>query len=317
MATAPFTYSPALTAVAVAYLQPELIADKVLPRLPVDTDLFAYNKYAIGDAFRNPDTLVGRKSAPNQLDWNATRTTDSTQDHGLDAPVPNADIERYRAAVAAGLANSRDPLAAAARMVTGAVLNRREYRTANLVFNTNSYAAANKVTLSGTSQWSDYVNSNPVDAIVDVLDQMVMRPNKGVLGSDTASKVLRHPKTVSRLYGALSTRGSARLMDLAEELGLDEIYVGRAWIDTAAPGQTSVLARAWGKHASFFYSNPNAAPEGAVTFGFTAQFGDRIGGTIEDPDIGLRGGVRARVGESVKELITANDLGYLFTNAVA
>ncbi|MEY2686663.1 MAG: hypothetical protein RL375_861 [Pseudomonadota bacterium] len=317
MAAQPFTYSPALTAVAVAYLQAELIADKVLPRLPVDAELFAYNKYALGDAFRNPDTLVGRKSAPNQLDWNATRLTDSTQDHGLDAPVPNKDVQMYQAARAAGLTNTRDPLASAATMVTGAVMNRREYRAAQLVFGAANYAVANKVTLSGTGQWSDYTNSNPVDAIVDVLDAMVMRPNKGVLGSDTASKLLRHPKVVSRLYGGLSTRGSARLVDLAEELGLDEIYVGRAWIDTAAPGQASVLARAWGKHASFTYSNPNAAPEGAVTFGFTAEWGTRIGGTIDDPDVGLRGGTRVRVGESVKELITANDLGYLFTNAVA
>jgi hypothetical protein len=317
MAAQPFTYSPALTAVAVAYPQAGYIADKVLPRLPVDGELFAYNKYALGDAFRNPDTAVGRKSAPNQLDWGATRVTASTQDQGLDAPVPNKDIQLYQSAVAAGLTNTRDPLNAAARLVTGALMNRREFRTGALVFNAANYAAANKATLSGTSQWSDFTNSNPVDAIVNVLDQMVVRPNKAVLGSDTASQVLRNPKTVSRLYGGLSTRGSARLADLAEELGLDEIYVGRAWTDTAAPGQASSLARCWGKHASFYYSDPNAAPEGAITFGFTAQWGERIGGTIEDPDIGLRGGVRARVGEAVLELITANDLGYLFTNAVA
>lgn len=317
MAAVPFTYSPALTAVAVAYMQADLIADRVLPRLSVDAELFAYNQYALGDAFRNPETRVGRKSAPNQLDWNATRQTASTEDHGLDAPVPNKDIELYRSARAAGLTTARDPLASAAQLVTGAVMNRREWRSANLVFGAANYNTGNKVTLSGTSQWSDYSNSNPVDAIVDVLDGMVMRPNIGVLGSDTASKVLRHPKTVSRLYGGLSTRGSARIVDLAEELGLDEIMVGRAWIDTAAPGQTSNLARCWGKHAAFLYRNPNATPEGAVTFGFTGQWGDRIGGTIDDPDIGLRGGQRVRVGESVKELVTAGDLGYLFSNAVA
>ncbi len=42
-----------------------------------------------------------------------------------------------------------------------------------------------------------------------------------------------------------------------------------------------------------------------------------MAGRREDPDIGLRGGVRVRVGESVKELIVANDLGYYFENAVA
>lgn len=317
MATAPFVFSPALTAVAVAYVQQDLIADRVLPRIPVDAELFRYNKYALGDAFRNPDTLVGRKSAPNQLDWAATSATDSTQDHGLDAPVPNKDITLYRSAVAAGLTNTADPLARAARMIEAAVQNRRESRAAGLVFGAANYATANKLTLSGTGQWSDYTNSNPVDAIVDALDAMVMRPNVGVLGWDTASKTLRNPKVVSRLYGGLSTRGSARLEDLAAELGLDEIVVGKALIDTAAPGQATALARCWGKHAAFIYRNRDAAPEGAITFGFTAQFGTKISGTIEDPDIGLEGGVRVRNGERVKELITANDLGFLFTNAVS
>ena len=36
-----------------------------------------------------------------------------------------------------------------------------------------------------------------------------------------------------------------------------------------------------------------------------------------DPNIGLRGGQRVRVGESVKELVTAPDLGFFFENAVA
>lgn len=54
-----------------------------------------------------------------------------------------------------------------------------------------------------------------------------------------------------------------------------------------------------------------------MTFGFTAQSGSRVANSIADPDIGMRGGQRVRVGESVRELIVAGDCGYFFQNAVS
>jgi len=49
----------------------------------------------------------------------------------------------------------------------------------------------------------------------------------------------------------------------------------------------------------------------------TAEYGSRFAGTIPEPKVGLRGAERVRVGESVKELVTAADCGYLFDAAVA
>ena len=64
-------------------------------------------------------------------------------------------------------------------------------------------------------------------------------------------------------------------------------------------------------------SREAADANGGITFGFTAQWGTRIAGAVPDNRIGLRGGQRVRVGESVKELIIAPDLGYFIQNAVA
>lgn len=47
-----------------------------------------------------------------------------------------------------------------------------------------------------------------------------------------------------------------------------------------------------------------------VTFGFTAEYGTRIAGAEYDSRIGLRGGRRVRVGESVKEIVCAPELGF-------
>ena len=99
---------------------------------------------------------------------------------------------------------------------------------------------------------------------------------------------------------------------------LDEILVGEGWVNTARRGQAPTLARVWGKHCALLYRDGMADTRGGrTTFGFTAQWGERIAGSIPDKDIGLRGGERVRVGESVAELITAGDLGYFLQDAVA
>lgn len=319
MAQAPFVIIPSLAAIAVGYKQSNLIADQVLPRVPVNTQEFRYTKYGLGDEFQSPDTTVGRKSAPNQLEWGGTEATDKVVDQGLDAPVPNADIQAWEQARAAGsgYVSMASPEERATKLVMQSVQNRREYRAASLVFNASNYGSNNKSTLSGTSQWSDFTNSDPLTAIMTAFDAMVMRPNIGVLGQAVATKLQMHPKICKAVFGNNTDAGIVPIAALARLLGLDDIYVGGGWINTAAPGQAASLSRAWGKYAAFLYRNMEADTAGGITFGFTAQWGPQIAGTIQDPDIGLRGGVRVRAGESVKELVTANDLGYLFSAAVA
>lgn len=319
MATTPFVIVPSLAAIAVAYPQGNLIADQVLPRVPVATQTFRYLKYAKADALQAPETLVGRKGAPNQIDWGSSEVSATVQDHGLDAPVPNSDVLAWEQARAAGsgFVSAASPEERVTALVMQTVLNRRELRAANIVFGAGNYNAANKVTLSGTGQWSDYTNSDPLVAILAALDSMIMRPNIAVMGRQVATKLRSHPKICKAVFGNNTDAGIVPLQALADLLELEAIYVGDGWINTAAPGQAPNLVRVWGKHAAFLVRNKQADTQGGLTFGFTAQWGDRVGGVIEDSDVGLRGGRRVRAGESVIELATADDLGYLFTNAVA
>ena len=107
----------------------------------------------------------------------------------------------------------------------------------------------------------------------------------------------------------------AALADLFE---VDRVLVGRGYINSAKPGQAGTYARIWGKSAALLRINPLANVRGNdISFGMTAEFGTRVAGVIPEPKTGLRGAQRARAGESVKELITASDTGYLFSEAVA
>jgi hypothetical protein len=322
MSQAPFIVQPQLTAITLAYRNARMIADEVLPRFPVDSDTFKYTTYTQADAFTIPNTRVGRKSQVNEIDWTATEASASTSDYGLEDAIPQADINRAAAAPKIFGVRPIDPMMRSTELLTDLIALDREQRVATLLFTAANYPAANKVTLSGTGQWSDYTNSDPVTAILSAFDGMLIRPNVGVVSRAVYTKLRMHPKVVAAVFaigGNAAQGGVTSNQAIADLLELDELIVAEGWYNSAKKGQTATIVRLWGKNALFFYRAPVATgPQGGITFGITAEWGNRIAGTIEnDPDIGLRGGTRVRVGESVKELMLASDVGYLFTAAVA
>lgn len=324
MPQAPFTIQPRLTAVSLAYANQSFIADSVLPRLMIDIQSFKWSKYTLADGFTIPDTRVGRKSAPNQIDWTATEQTDSTSDYALEDAIPQADILNAAAAQAVAGMMPIDPEARSTQLLTDLIALDRELRVATTMTTLGTYPAANRATLSGTSQWSDFTNSDPVQAILTGLDACIMRPNVLVMGQAVWSKLRTHPKVTAAVYptGGNATGGGSAVsrQALADLFEVEEVLVGASYYNSAKPGQTASLARVWGKHCSAFYRAPNmmTPTQNMMAFGFTAQFGQRVAGTIErDPNVGMRGGVRVRVGESVREVISANDVAYFWQNAVA
>lgn len=322
MAQAPFQVQQRLTALTLTYRNQRFIADDVLPRVPVDSQQFKYSKYTLADGFTIPDTRVGRKSKPNEIDWTASELTGATIDYGLDDVIPNADIASANAAQSIQGVRPIDPEARSTRLLTDLVATDRENRVATAVFTLGNYPAANRTTLSGTGQWSDQTNSNPLLAIAAALDIPIIRPNNMVLGQAVWTQLRTHPKVTAAVFpGGGNASGGATMASLqavADVLELDNIYVGASWYNSAKPGQTASLARLWGKHCTLYYKAPQVLTTDDVTFGFTPQWGERIAGTVQnDPTIGLRGGTRVRVGESVTEVIAANDVAYFFQNAVA
>lgn len=319
----PFTVDPALSAIAIGYRNTSAlrIADMVLPRAPVSAERFKWTSYPIGEAFNTPDARVSRKGRVSQIEFSGTENTSSVDDFGLDAAVPYSDIRAAADARAQGRALV-DPEQLATMMLTETIENIREKRAADLVFASATYAASRRVTLSGTSQFSDYVNSDPFGVIMAAIQgTLVYTANTLVMGREVWSRLAMHPRIVNAVKGTTTTGGIVnreQFLELFAGEGITRIVVGDAWVNTAKPGQTPTLARAWGKHIAALYLNPLAQPEGGImTFGVTAEYGGRIAGRIEDPNIGLEGGYMVRAGERVKELIVAQDLGYLVINAVA
>lgn len=313
--SAPFTVNPALTGLAIAYRNNALIADSVLPRVPVGTKEFIYHEMPIGDAFTVPNTLVGRKGAPSQVEFGMVAVPGAVRDYGLEDTIPSDDIAQAAAMRAQGA--SFDPEAVAVQNLTDLVALDREVRVAARVFAAATYPVAQRLTLSGTSQWSDDA-SNPISAIGDALDVPVMRPNTAVLGRRTWTRLRRNPAVVKAGSRSAGDSGQISRQEFLDMFELEELLVGEGWINTARPGQPAALARVWGNHAALIRRDLLATAAGQrASFGMTAQWGTRVAMTRPDADVGLRGGVRVRSGESLAELITASRLGFFFENAVA
>lgn len=309
MALSPFPIDNALTAIAVAYTNGNYIADQVMPRVRVAKQQFTFLRYPDDTFFNLPDATVGRRSKPNELLLEATEVTDATVDYGFDGGVPHADMEN---------ADPRyDPLGKQVMQIQEAIAAIREARVAAIMHGASSYLAGLQQVLAGNAQFTDYVNSDPIGVINSALEAPLVRPNQMIFDSYGWSKFRAHPKIVEAALGTGAKAGNASREAVAALFEVDEVVVGASRANTAAPGQTAVISRMWGKHIALVHKAAVPDAEGAVTFGATFQWGDRIAGQWEDKDMGLRGGTRVRAGESVKERIVASQAGYLIRDAFA
>ncbi len=306
---APFPIQPELTSIALAYKNPAYIADSILPRAPVSKQEFKYTSYTKAEGFTIPNTQTGRKGRVNEVEMSATETDSSTKDYALEVGIPQADIQ------------NADPgmnlVGRNVEFITNLVALDREKRVADYVFGASNYGAGNKETLAGNDQWTDYTNSTPITDIMDALDACFMRPNKVVFGSATWKALRQHPDIIKATQKNSGDTGIASREAFASLFELEEVLVGQQWYNSAKPGQTASYGRLWTDSALFFYQDRTAMPNMGLTFGLTAQWGGREASQWEDRNIGMRGGQRVRVGESLKELIIASDCAYLFSDCCA
>lgn len=307
----PFATNAVLTAIAMGYRNGAMIADQVAPRVTVGSEQFKYTKHRM-EHFDPEDDMVGRTGRVNEVEFGADQLDGSVVDHGLETPVPYSDVR----AAENGQANFA-PLSNAALKLTKKIELNRERRVAGMVFNANSYPTGNKVQLAGNDQWSDFTNSDPVDDIMSAIDGMLIRPNTMVLGWLVYSKLKQSP-VVSKAIGGSSVTGKiVTRQQLADLFEVSQILVGDSWNNTANKGQTSSMSRIWGKHCALLHLDGQPTDMDEITFMATAQHGDKTAMEWDDRNVGLNGGKRVRVGETVKEIILASDVGYFIEDAVA
>jgi hypothetical protein len=242
-------------------------------------------------------------------------------EHALQHAVP----DEVRENADAPLTPDRD----ATELVTMRILLGREKAMKDLITTAANYHASNTVTLSGTAQWNDYANSDPIGVIktgIRRLHSILFDAGRivSVIPWLVMSFLEDHPDFIERIK--YSQRGVLTAEIIASILGLPEVVVPGVGFSTAAMGVNASSANItylWGKDVILAYVPQRAglrqmstAYEFVWSIGGQRQVVDRW---REDPRVSDLIRVRRRYDlkltghEGNGQLLTA----YLIKNAIA
>lgn len=262
-----------LNNVSVGYVNDDYFAEKLLPLVPVKQRsgrywVFGREKFQRYETIREPKS-ESREIAP----WSLSNSPYFCSDHSLKDSI--SDEER------AGSENP-DLEITTVQNLTDAILLDLELRVMNLILGSGS--AVPNVTLAGTSQWSDYVNSDPiatVEAQKTVIKKAIAKtPNTLAVSYPVYSVLRQHPKIIDRFK--YTQVGVLQADQLKSVFDVDNFWVLGAEYDTATEGQPPALDFVWGKTALLAYVPASAQRlQPSLGYSFRWLFGaPDLGGTL-------------------------------------
>ena len=296
---------PALSNVSIKYMNDTFIADKIFPMVKVAKQTGKYYVYDKAN-LRIDSTARAAGSGANEVDHNQTTTRFACEDHALKEFVADEIQDQADAAL--------NPLIDATESVTEKLLLDREYNLASFLCSTANLTQ--NTTLSGTSQWSDYTNSDPIGDIrtgrSTIHQNTFRKPNTLILSKLVFDMLAEHPQIIERVkYSQLGVLTSELL---ARVFQVETILIGEAGYNSANEGQTDAMSYIWGKHAILAYIAPQVRMK-QVTLGYTFTYSQRLVKRWRDED---REGTYVRVGnDNYVQAIVAVGAGYLIYNAIA
>jgi hypothetical protein len=174
------------------------------------------------------------------------------QEHALQIPVTDEEREN----VDSPLAPDRD----GTELVTSKIWLGRELLMMGMVTTAANYASGHSVTLSGTDQWNDYTNSDPIDDIRAgfrvIHGKLFLEPNTAVIPYQVMTQLEDHPDFIERIK--YSERGVLTAEIIASILGIENVIVPGVGYNSANPGATASLGYLWGKDVLLAYVPPRA-----------------------------------------------------------
>jgi hypothetical protein len=302
---------PVLSTIAQGYSNSEMVASALFPSVPVPVRGGKIITFGKEDFM-----LYGSQRAPGEntkrVQFGYAGGNYALVDYGLEGQVPIEVIQEGQAGP--GI----DHAAMAVRKVSNIMALRLEKQAADIARTAASYAAANKVTLAGVTQWSDFTSATslPIQNIETAKEAVRAatgkRPNTVVLGAAVMAKLRQHPNVVDRMK--YTGRDVATAEILAALFGVQRVLVGDAiYSNDAGTAFTDV----WGKDVVVAYTElGSVADMGAPSYGYTYQLSGYP--LAEDPyyDRNTKSWVFP-VTRAEAPVLASASAGYLITNAVA
>ena len=296
-----------LSTFSVMYANDEYIGERLMPAVMVSKRSDKFATYTKRDRFAFPDDEISTRGKANEL--NESRSTDnySVKDYGYQNFL---DLET--------LANEDAPLSEMIDLVESineGIAFRREKRIAAIIQTSGNYGGN---TAAATSKWDGACGGSIVADMLSADAGLWSSPSPtlklGVTTLDNWNTCITNNEALRELFKYV-TDGLATTQIVAKYFGLDDILVGRAREDTANIGQTASYSRIW---STDFFAILRVARRPTVRslhFGSTFRMqGDPYTTEWNDPAVGKRGGVYAKVAVSEDHKIVAGDAGFFISD---
>jgi hypothetical protein len=299
---------PILTNVARGYKNAEFVGDALFPRVNVQQrggQIITFGK----EDFRLYATARAPGANTKRVQYGYLGSSFSLEQHALEGQVPFELMQDANRVPGIDLGRG-------AVMKTQNIIGLRlEKAMADLATTAATYAASNKTTLSGTSQWSDLTNSDPSGDIETAKEavraKVGKRANTVVMGAAVFAKLRQHSKIIDRIK--YTGRDVVTTELLASLWGVSKVVVGDAVYADASDAFVDV----WGKFVVIAYTEISGlADMGVPSYGYTyALTGAPF---VENPyqDRNAKSWIYP-ITDEVAPVIAGADAGYLISAAVA
>lgn len=237
-----------LTQISIACMnQPEaFIAQAVFPRVPVTKESDKYFVFTKSHLFRSEVEVRGPSSPVKHRGYAVSTAAYQANEYATGILVPDR--------VAQNSDSPLQPYTDATNIITHDMLMFIENAWSAEFMVTGTWTT--NTTLTGTDQWSDFVNSDPVGNIDTA--KFTISGSTGIpesqlsvaMGASVWTKLKRHPALLATYQGQkVVTKEQA-----AAVLGVKEILVSEAvWNTNVEGNSTQTLARIVGKNCLVFY----------------------------------------------------------------
>ncbi|MBU2072724.1 MAG: major capsid protein [Gammaproteobacteria bacterium] len=300
----------ALSNVSIAYKNEAYVADQLFPVVPVDKQSDYYFVFTKDFWFRNSVERRGPGSKYAEGGIQLSSTQFVCVNKGLSFPLPRETVENQDAAV--------DLETAGAEWLADQFMLDREIALAAKIFDASAWTSS--TTLSGTSQWSDYANSDPIGDIntgMEAVKKLTGRyPNTMLMGAEVWDKLKFHPDLLD-IYkhtnaAILTTEMVGKVFD-----GLERVIVGSSIYNAGAEGASFDGTYIWPKNVLLAYVAKAPAlrtPSAGYTFVWR-QNGYMIAIVRVPEDLRRRDVLLAD--HAFDQKVTGVDCGYEVIDAVA
>lgn len=305
------SFDALLTGVSSAYIPKGYISEALLPKVYSVAASGLLAKYG-QEHLRISQSIKGGRGKYRRVEA-VTRSTTSyyIDGHGLEGFVSKEDYANVLAPYDA----EKDEVIG----LTSKLWLEKEVILATALSSTSTLTL--NTTLSGSSQFSDYNNSDPVGVFKAarnaVLNGCGVMPNVAWMDVYTWNTLAYHPQILDALGYKYQRPGGLLFEEMAKAMGVEKVLIAMPRYNSAKEGQTDVLSACWGKHV-WFGVLPEVAQPYQVSLGYEVRYqGEQPRKVYKEAQFNPPGSTAILIEDNYDQLLSNTSAAYLIKDAVA